>query len=301
MMVVNNIRKMRDISARARGEGGRVVFVPTMGSLHEGHLSLLKRGADFGGLLVMSIFVNPLQFGPGEDYLTYPRDIDRDTEMAEDAGADVVFIPNEAEIYPEGFQTSVDVPFLGRNLCGHFRPHHFGGVTTVLLKLFNIVEPHVAIFGEKDYQQIVIVRRMVSDLNLDIEIDTVPVVRERDGLAMSSRNGYLKPDERMAAGAIYKALLAGKSCFDSGSRDASIIIGEVEDVLSVQPMVSIQYVKICDLDTLEDVDTIEDGALLAVAAMVGRTRLIDNCKLYTTPEIDSCTDGSAGTERAMVW
>jgi len=276
MKLITDIKEMQRVSEGARRAGKTIAFVPTMGYLHEGHLSLLKEGRKRGDLLVMSIFVNPTQFGPGEDYEAYPRDMERDIKMVEDVGVDIVFSPDASVMYPQGFQTYVVVEELTKGLCGAFRPGHFRGVATIVLKLFNIVRPSIAIFGEKDFQQLVMVRRMVEDLNMDIEIIGMPTVREGDGLAMSSRNSYLNPAERKAAQAIYKALLKGREAFGVGIKDSETILKEVRKVIEGEPLVMIDYIKLCNLDTLEDIDMVEGKALLAIAVRIGKARLIDN-------------------------
>lgn len=279
MKLITDIKEMQRYSKEARGSGKAIAFVPTMGYLHEGHLSLLKEGRKRADLLVMSIFVNPTQFGPGEDYASYPRDMRRDMEMAEGVGVDVVFNPDVRDIYPEGFQTYVRVEEVTKNLCGLSRPGHFQGVATVVLKLFNIVRPHIAIFGEKDFQQLVMVKRMIKDLNMDIEIIGMPTVREGDGLAMSSRNSYLSPAERKAGQAIYRSLLRGKEVFDKGIIDVDKILGEVRKVVEGEPLIVVEYIKLCDMNTLQDINIVEGEALLAIAVRVGKARLIDNIKL----------------------
>jgi len=274
--IVREIGKMREITSQARLEGKRVALVPTMGYLHAGHLELLRRGRESGDLLVMTIFVNPTQFAPSEDFAAYPRDIKGDMVKAEEAGVDVLFQPEGEALYPDGFQTFVEVRSLQRHLCGLSRPGHFAGVATVVLKLFNIVRPHVAVFGEKDYQQLAMIRRMVADLNLDIEVVGHPIVREADGLAMSSRNSYLTPKERGAALSLHRALRRGRELFDEGESDAVVVIEAMRERLSREPDVAVEYVEACDSVTLEKLDEIRSGALLAVAARVGKTRLIDN-------------------------
>ncbi len=276
MKIVREIEEMREITSQARREGKRVALVPTMGYLHAGHVALLKRGRELGDLLVMTIFVNPTQFGPSEDFTTYPSDIKGDMGKAERAGVDIIFQPDGEALYPEGFQTFVEVRRLQKNLCGLSRPGHFVGVATVVLKLFNIVRPDVAIFGEKDYQQLAVIRRMVSDLHLDIEVEGHSIVREPDGLAMSSRNSYLSPDERASALLLHRAICRGRELFESGERAAAIVIDGMKEVLSREPTVAVEYVKVCDCETLDDINEMREGTLLAVAARIGRTRLIDN-------------------------
>ncbi len=279
MRVVESIKGMQDLSESLRRQGKVIAFVPTMGYFHKGHLKLFEEGRKRGDVLVVSLFVNPIQFGKGEDFETYPRDFERDKGLAEEAGVDVLFTPRAEEMYPEGFQTYVTVERVTKNLCGAFRPGHFKGVTTVVAKLFNIVKPHIAIFGEKDYQQLVTVRRMVKDLNMDVEVVGVPTVREDDGLAMSSRNTYLSPEERKAATLLYRALKEGERLYREGERNGRNIVKAVESVLRREPLIRIEYVKVCDPETIEDLETIEERALLALAARIGKARLIDNLLL----------------------
>ncbi|MFQ5330351.1 MAG: pantoate--beta-alanine ligase [Thermodesulfobacteriota bacterium] len=276
MKIVREIEAMREITSQARLEGVRIALVPTMGYLHEGHVALLRRGRELGGLLVMTSFVNPTQFGPSEDFADYPRDVEGDMRKAEQAGVDVVFMPEGEALYPEGFQTFVEVSRLQKHLCGLSRPGHFVGVATVVLKLFNIVGPHTAVFGEKDYQQLAVIRRMVSDLHLDIAVVSHPIVREADGLAMSSRNSYLTTKERGAALSLYLALRRGMELFENGERDAAVVMEAMKEILLREPTVAVEYVKVCNRETLDAIDNLNDGALLAVAAGIGRTRLIDN-------------------------
>ncbi len=279
MRVVESIKGMQDLSESLRRQGKVIAFVPTMGYFHKGHLKLFEEGGKRGDVLVVSLFVNPIQFGKGEDFETYPRDFERDKGLAEEAGVDVLFTPSAEEMYPEGFQTYVTVERVTKNLCGAFRPGHFKGVTTVVAKLFNIVKPHIAIFGEKDYQQLVTVRRMVKDLNMDVEVVGVPTVREDDGLAMSSRNTYLSHEERKAATLLYRALKEGERLYREGERNGRNIVKAVESVLRRESLIRIEYVKVCDPETIEDLETIEERALLALAARIGKARLIDNLLL----------------------
>jgi len=278
MQIITGIREMKGFSDSARKEGKTIAFVPTMGYLHDGHMSLLKEGRKYD-CLVMSIFVNPIQFGSDEDYNTYPRDMEMDLKIAADSGVDIVFNPKAGEIFPEGFKTHVAVSELSSRLCGISRPLHFQGVATVVAKLFNIVKPDVAIFGQKDFQQFIIIKQMVKDLNIDIEIVGIPVVREKDGLAMSSRNKYLTPEERIAGTCIYRGIMKGMDVFDIGERDTDIILREVRNVIENEPSAKVDYVKICDITTLEGIKVIKNSALLAAAVWIGRTRLIDNCVL----------------------
>ncbi len=279
MEVIKAVKEMQRWSEAARLRGERIAFVPTMGYLHEGHLSLMREGRRRADRLVVSIFVNPTQFGPREDFNTYPRDFERDCVLMERVPVDVVFAPEPAEMYPQGFQTWVETTELTRGLCGAFRPGHFRGVTTVVAKLFNIVKPHLAFFGEKDYQQLRTVERMVSDLNFDVEIVAMPTVREPDGLAMSSRNAYLSSAERQAALALSRALNAAQRRFREGSFLAEELLAEARQVLAQEPTVRVEYLEVADARTLEPISKLDRPAVIAIAAWVGRTRLIDNVVL----------------------
>lgn len=279
MQVIESVGEMRRISENIRKEGKKIAFVPTMGFLHEGHLSLMEYGKKHADVLVISIFVNPVQFEEGGDFQEYPRDLARDCELAEKVGVGIVFAPSVSEMYPRDFQTYVTVEFLSRPLCGAFRPGHFRGVTSVVAKLFNIVKPHLAIFGKKDFQQGVIIRRMVQDLNFNIEVVGLPTVREADGLAMSSRNTYLTREERDSALSLCQSLDMAKDMVLSGERDASKIVEKIKNFISSKPYTKIDYVTICDPDTLEDVTALTNNALLAMAVRIGRARLIDNTVL----------------------
>jgi pantoate--beta-alanine ligase len=262
------------LAARARGE--RIAFVPTMGALHEGHVTLLREARRFGDKLALSIFVNPTQFGPNEDLARYPRDLPGDLAKAAGAGTDVAFVPDARDVYPAGFQTTVEVRELARGLCGPFRPGHFAGVATVVCKLFNVVRPDAAVFGEKDYQQLAIVRRMVIDLEMGIEIVGIPTVREPDGLAMSSRNAYLTPAERARALSLSRALFAARDAVAGGSRDGARLVADARAALDVD---RVDYVELVDAQTLQALTQIDRPGVLAVAAFVGRTRLIDNVRV----------------------
>jgi pantoate--beta-alanine ligase len=268
---------MREIAEGWRRKGDRVAFVPTMGYLHAGHRRLLEEGRRLGSRLVLSVFVNPTQFGEGEDFEQYPRDLARDAEMAEAAGTDVLFAPSGREMYPAGrTETRVVVGGLTEKLCGKFRPGHFDGVTTVVTKLFQIVKPHVAVFGEKDFQQLIVVRRMVCDLDLDVEIAGLETVREPDGLAMSSRNVYLDAADREAALALSRGLTEAREAVASGERSAAAIAGRVRKMIGAFPQNEIEYVSIVDPETLEDVEEVRGPARLLMAVRVHGTRLIDN-------------------------
>jgi pantoate--beta-alanine ligase len=276
MEVIATVKEMQQRSEQLRQESKTIAFVPTMGYLHEGHLTLMREGRQRGDALVISIFVNPTQFGPGEDYERYPRDMKRDLKLAQKVGVDIVFTPSAHEMYPNGFQTAVQVEKVTKNLCGLSRPGHFHGVTTVVTKLFNIVRPHVTLFGQKDYQQLVTIKRMVEDLNMDIKVIGIPIVRERDGLAMSSRNAYLSPQKRKEATSLYRALLKGEELFRRGERSAAVIINHIRGIIEREKSATIDYVKICDAHTLEDIEEVKDEAIIAMAVHTDKTRLIDN-------------------------
>ncbi len=267
---------MQERSDNLRRQGKTIVFVPTMGFLHEGHLSLMREGKKQGDDLVVSIFVNPMQFGPGEDFESYPRDLDRDLQLLREEGVDALFSPDAASLYGNRYQTYIELEKLPNHLCGISRPIHFRGVATVVSKLFNIVKPHVAVFGRKDYQQLVVIRQMVRDLNYDIRIVGGATVREPGGLAMSSRNNYLTPKQRVSALCLYKALVHAQALLKSGITDASRIVDAASDLITSHPETAIDYVAICDPETLADVKTIDRPVLMALAVKVGKSRLIDN-------------------------
>ena len=262
------------LAARARGE--RIAFVPTMGALHDGHVTLLREARKLGQRLVLSVFVNPTQFGPNEDLARYPRDLPGDLARAAGAGTDAAYVPEARDVYPPGYQTTVEVRELARGLCGPFRPGHFAGVATVVCKLFNVVRPDVAVFGEKDYQQLAIIRRMVVDLDMGIEVVGVPTVREADGLAMSSRNAYLSPVERARALSLSRALFAARDAAAGGLRNAADIVAGARAALDVD---RIDYVDLVDAETLQPITELARPAVLAIAAFIGRTRLIDNVRV----------------------
>jgi len=276
MEIIETIAMMQEASERWRKDDGIIALVPTMGFLHDGHLELLRVGREKGDKLIMSLFVNPTQFGPQEDYEKYPRDTEGDLEKARSKGVDTVFMPSAREMYPDGFQTTVAVEQVTQYLCGKSRPGHFAGVTTVVAKLFNITKPHLAIFGEKDYQQLVVIRQMVRDLNMGIDIIGVPTVREQDGLAMSSRNSYLTPEERESALSLKKGLELAGAMVAKGEKDSAKITGTVRELILNHPFTEIDYVTICNRENLIDIETIDEPALLALAVNVGRARLIDN-------------------------
>ena len=279
MRIIEHIEEMRSWSETERRAGRRIVLVPTMGSLHGGHLSLVRDGKRRGDRLVVSLFVNPTQFGPQEDYASYPRDFERDRSLLEREGTDVMFSPSAGEMYPAGHQSYVEVGKLGEQLCGVFRPGHFRGVATVVAKLFNIAQPHAAIFGEKDYQQLQVIRRMARDLNLGVEVVGHPTVRAPDGLALSSRNSYLSDAERQAALSLCRALNKAEALALAGEKESGRILDAARAEIEKEPLARIQYAKLCHPETLEDVEKIESEAVLALAVFVGKTRLIDNTVL----------------------
>ncbi len=270
---------MQQEANRLLQAGNTIAFVPTMGYFHEGHLALMREGRRHGDALIISIFVNPTQFAPTEDFQAYPRDLNRDVGLAESVGVDVIFAPEADTMYEEGHQTYVNLEALPLHLCGASRPDHFRGVATVVTKLFNIVRPRVALFGEKDYQQLAIIRRLARDLNFPIRIIGVPTVREADGLAMSSRNIYLSPDERRSALSLYHSIQLAGERVSQGVREAEQLIAEASDLIQSHPHTRIDYVTLSNPETLEDVQRIDKPSLMALAVWVGHTRLIDNAVL----------------------
>jgi len=273
MMIASSLDELR--AARLLLDG-RLGLVPTMGYLHEGHLSLVRRAREECDRVAASIFVNPTQFGPTEDLSKYPRDFDRDLSLLDAAGVDLVWTPDNETIYPPGFSTWVEVEGLTRPLEGAARPGHFRGVTTVVAKLFNAVQPQAAYFGQKDAQQAAVVRKMTRDLNFPVEIVVCPTVREADGLAMSSRNSYLSPEERKSAVVLFRALTAAREAFERGERDAESLRKVMSATLTSEPRARTQYVSCADYDTLEELATVTGKALLSMAVFIGKTRLIDN-------------------------
>jgi pantoate--beta-alanine ligase len=282
MRTVTTIAGMKAAVAEMRGKRRTIGFVPTMGYLHEGHLSLVRECRKRADITVVSIFVNPLQFGPHEDFRQYPRDPERDAVLLEKESVDILFLPENREMYPEGYGTSVEVAGLQEKLCGRSRPGHFKGVATVVLKLFNIVGPDYAFFGQKDAQQVVILQRMVEDLNADVDIRAMPIIRDPDGLAMSSRNAYLSPKERGAALVLSKSLDEAHRMFEKGERAAGPIRERISNTIAAEPLSRIDYIEIIDPSSLEPVERIDGEALVALAVYVGKTRLIDNTTLGTT-------------------
>jgi pantoate--beta-alanine ligase len=259
-----------------RRDGRRIAVVPTMGSLHDGHLSLLRIARARADIVILTIFVNPTQFGPNEDLAKYPRDEAGDLAKARPCGIDLAFCPDAAAMYPAGAQTFVTVRELAKPMCGARRPGHFDGVATIVTKLFNITRPHVAVFGEKDFQQLAIIRRMVRDLDLGIEIVGGPIVREADGIAMSSRNAYLSADQRAAAKVLSTGLAAAEAMYRAGQRDAATLVAAARAPLEAEPLARIDYVELRDADELTEIATVDRRSVLAVAAFLGTTRLIDN-------------------------
>ncbi len=276
MKSVDSISRMSTLAKMLRKEGKTIGFVPTMGYLHDGHLSLVKAAKKHTDVVVMSVFVNPLQFGPKEDFERYPRNFKRDEQLAGDAGVDVIFYPSVKDMYRDGYATFVAVERLTEGLCGASRPGHFRGVTTVVAKLFGIVRPDVAYFGQKDAQQAAVIRKMAQDLNMGDEIKVMPIIRDKDGLAMSSRNTYLSETERKDALALCQSLKKAESLIAGGETDARRIIKMIRDTVASKPSVKIEYVSIVDAKELVELETITKEALIAVAAHVGKTRLIDN-------------------------
>lgn len=275
MKIVKTIKEVREQVSVWRKEGNTVGFVPTMGYLHEGHMSLIDAAGE-NDKVVVSIFVNPMQFGPTEDLDKYPRDLDRDAKLCEEHGVDLIFNPEPEEMYEENFYSYVDMDVLPQELCGLVRPVHFRGVCTVVTKLFNIVTPDKAYFGEKDAQQLAIIRRMVKDLNMPLEVVGCPIIREEDGLAKSSRNTYLSPEERKAALVLSRAIFLGKNMVEQGERDAKAVVAAMTAEIEKEPLAKIDYVKAVNLATMQQIENIDCDVLVAIAVYIGNTRLIDN-------------------------
>ena len=274
--VISDINEIRQLCEDKRNEGKKIGLVPTMGALHEGHLSLIRRALAKTDYVVVSIYVNPVQFGPDEDFNTYPRNLEDDIKLVESLGAHVIFSPDNSIMYPEGYSTNVTVEGLIEGLCGRSRPVHFRAVTTIVTKLFNIIKPHVAVFGQKDAQQLSVIRRMVRDLDMDIEIDAAQIIREHDGLALSSRNKYLNKEEREQATVLYRSLEAAKKLVSTGETNSDQIINKVREVINKAPLAKIEYIEVVDNNDITPVDDVSGGALLAIAVWFGKTRLIDN-------------------------
>ena len=281
MRIITTILEMQQVADELRQSGKRIGVVPTMGYLHEGHLSLIQIARQHSNAVIVTLFVNPMQFGPSEDFKKYPRDFERDKKLTETAGADFLFVPSKEEMYPGSNLTVVDVEKITRVLEGNFRPTHFRGVTTVVVKLFNITKPHIVVFGQKDAQQAIIVQKLVKDLDFDIKIFIGPTVREPDGLAMSSRNVYLSPTERKDSTVLYQSLRLAQQLIDEGERNCSIIISEMSKLITSKPSAKIDYISVTDTSSLEDLAVLRpnDSILISLAVRFGTTRLIDNILL----------------------
>ena len=275
MKIVSTIEEVRAQVKEWKKEGKTIGFVPTMGYLHEGHMSLIDAAGE-NDKVVVSIFVNPMQFGPTEDLASYPRDLEHDAKLCEEHGVDLIFHPTPEEMYGDQFYSYVDMDVLTKELCGFSRPVHFRGVCTVVTKLFNIVTPDRAYFGQKDAQQLAVIKRMVKDLNMPLTITGCPIIREEDGLAKSSRNTYLSPEERKAALVLSRSIFLGKEMVEKGERDCKRILAAMTGEIEKEPLAKIDYVKIVDLDTMQQVEKIDRGILAAIAVYIGKTRLIDN-------------------------
>ncbi|MBI5206812.1 MAG: pantoate--beta-alanine ligase [Candidatus Firestonebacteria bacterium] len=282
MRAIKSIAEMQFYAKKIRGEKKSIGFVPTMGYFHDGHLSLMHEARLKNDISVVSIFVNPAQFGKNEDFSIYPRDIERDSRMAMDAGIDILFIPSNEEIYPQGFDTYIDCGNIGNILCGASRPGHFRGVSTIVTKLFNIVKPDRAYFGQKDFQQSVIIKKLTQDLNMDIEIVVLPVIREKDGLAMSSRNIFLSPEERKNAAILFKSLQDAKDIILSGERNPDNVITQIKNKIEEVQKIKIDYVCIVDKNTLQNKSVLEGVFIIVIAVFIGTIRLIDNIEIQIT-------------------
>lgn len=284
MITIDSVAAMQQWSQSQQAAGKTVAFVPTMGYLHQGHVSLLHAASKAADLLVLSIFVNPTQFGVGEDFATYPKDLDKDSQLAEQAGVDVVFVPSAAQMYPQGFNSWVEVGGITQVLCGASRPGHFRGVTTVVNKLFSIVAPRVAYFGNKDFQQLAVIRRMVIDLNLPVKIVGCPIIREADGLAMSSRNSYLSTEERRQALCLSQAIAQAQQLVKTGEFQVPEILGQLRVFIESNPRAKIDYLKICHQSSLQEQLQVDVDSVLLLAVFVGQTRLIDNAFLLESAD-----------------
>ena len=286
MQIIRTISEFRQLRSRSRQQHSSLALVPTMGALHEGHLSLVRLAKKAAQQVAVSIFVNPVQFGPGEDFHQYPRATEQDIALLEKEEVPFVFLPSAAELYPPGFKTYVIVEAMSEQLCGHYRPGHFRGVTTVVLKLLQIVQPDTVIFGQKDAQQCVIIRRMVEDLNIDVQVLVAPTVREPDGLALSSRNRYLSLEERRAAPVLFQSLREAERLFVSGERSSEQILKKVREEIARQPLAQLQYAEIVNSQDLSEVQEVRKEALLLLAVYIGSTRLIDNTILREDRPLD---------------
>jgi len=287
MQIIHHLADMTRWSNEVIAGGKALALVPTMGYFHAGHLSLMRQAGRLADHVVVSLFVNSLQFGPREDLSRYPRDLQRDARLAENEKVDILFVPTSEEMYAPDFNTRVRVNGITDTLCGQQRPTHFEGVTTVVAKLFNIIKPHCAVFGQKDFQQLSVIRKMVRELNWDIEIFAHPIVREDDGLAMSSRNTYLSSEERSKALCLNKAIQHAKARFADGLDDSDLLISEIRDIISANSGVNIDYISVVDKDTLSDKEVIDSQSVLALAIKVGGTRLIDNCFMGSDSQVSN--------------
>ncbi|MBC8015482.1 MAG: pantoate--beta-alanine ligase [Sporomusaceae bacterium] len=276
MKIIETITEMRDFVQQAQQQGQAIALVPTMGSLHEGHLTLMRRAKQCCDIVVVSIFVNPTQFGPNEDFAKYPRDLARDSEAAASAGVEVIFHPQAKDMYPEGYSSFVDIEGITQKLCGLSRPGHFRGVATVVNKLFNIVQPNKAFFGQKDAQQVLVLARMVADFNMSVKLEIVPIVREADGLAMSSRNAFLSAEERQAGLVLSRSLKLAEQLVAEGETDVEKIRKQVAAEIQTEKLAKCEYVEVYKYPTLQEITVLQDKALLALAVRIGNTRLIDN-------------------------
>ena len=276
MQIVSTVEEVRKQVKKWREEGLSVGLVPTMGYLHEGHKSLIDKAVEQNDRVVVSVFVNPIQFGPNEDLATYPRDLERDAALCENAGANLIFHPEPENMYESDFCSFIDMDGLTKGLCGKTRPTHFRGVCTVVGKLFNIVEPDRAYFGQKDAQQLAVIRRMVRDLNFNLEVIGCPIIREDDGLAKSSRNTYLSKEDRKAAVILHNGLLRGEELVKAGEKSAATVKQAITEIIEPEPLAKIDYVEIVNFDNIETIETIDGSILAAVAVYIGKTRLIDN-------------------------
>ncbi|MBL7158114.1 MAG: pantoate--beta-alanine ligase [Candidatus Omnitrophica bacterium] len=285
LKVITEIDKMKTYAKIMRKDSKVIGFVPTMGYFHEGHLSLMRAARKQCDTVIVSVYVNPAQFAPYEDFTKYPRQIKRDEELARTEGADVIFVPRDEDMYPEGYSTYVNVEGLTEKLCGKARPGHFRGVTTVVMKLFEIVKPEIAYFGQKDAQQAFVIQKMIKDLNLDITMKILATVREKDGLAMSSRNSYLKKTERKEAPIVYQALLGAERMVQAGENSAKVMTKAMRETIKKASSAKIDYISVVDTESLEDVATIKNEALVTAAVLIGKTRLIDNIIVNTNPGI----------------
>lgn len=285
MRIIRSIKQMSEFSLRTRAKGKCMGFVPTMGALHQGHLSLIRQARKENKVVVVSIFVNPTQFGLGEDFKKYPRDLKRDARLSIKEGVDIIFYPRAKDMYPSNYKTYVIVEELSDVLCGKSRPGHFKGVATVVAKLFNIVQPDIAYFGQKDAQQAIIVKKMVEDLNIPVRIKVMPTVRQNNRLAMSSRNAYLNKDERKDANILYQALNLARNLIGEGNINSSDVVRKMRHLIAKKKSARVHYISIVDLENLKPVDKIKDRVLIALAVFIGKTRLIDNIIVNPKPQI----------------